>query len=75
MSGVIAMKLKKSKKQKDKATLARVAKEMAQPRFAESCRKEEEEANHRVRKHDAFLDSAGLHEANIPLRDFETDRK
>jgi len=34
------MQLKKSKKQKDKATLARVVKEMAEPRFAESCRQE-----------------------------------
>jgi hypothetical protein len=48
------VKHKKSKKQKDKATLAGVAKEMAAPRFAESARKEEEEANHRVMKHDHF---------------------
>ena len=39
------MKLKKLTRQKDKGTLASVKKEMAQPRFAESCRKEEEEAN------------------------------
>jgi hypothetical protein len=51
------MKLRKSKRQKDKATLAHVVKEMAQPRFAESCRKEEEEANHRVTKHDRFVNS------------------
>jgi hypothetical protein len=42
------MKLKKLKKRKDKAILASVTKEMAQPRFAESCRKEEEEANHHI---------------------------
>ena len=40
------MKHVKSKKQKDKETLASVLKEMAQPRFAESARKEEEDANH-----------------------------
>jgi hypothetical protein len=51
------MKLKKLKKQKDKATLASVMKEMARPRFADSCRKEEEEANHRVTKHDTFVDT------------------
>ncbi len=49
------MKLKKSTKKKEKATLASVTKEMAQPRFAESCRKEEEEANHRATKHDTFV--------------------
>ncbi len=38
----------KSKKQKDEDTLASVLKEMAQPRFAESARKEEEDANHKV---------------------------
>jgi hypothetical protein len=52
------VKLKKSKKQKDKATVARVVKEMALPRFAESCRKEEE-SNHRAMKHDTFEDSSG----------------
>jgi hypothetical protein len=51
------MKLKKLKKQKDKATFASVTKEMAQPRFAESARKEEEEANHRLTKHDTFVDT------------------
>jgi hypothetical protein len=51
------MKLKKLKKQKDKVTLISVAKEMARPRFADSCRREEEEANHRVTKHDAFVDT------------------
>jgi hypothetical protein len=50
------VKLKKLKKVKDKAILTSVAKEMAQPRFAESCRKEEEEANHRLTKHDIFVD-------------------
>jgi len=50
------MKLTKSKDKKNKATLARVTKEMAQPRFAESCRKEEEEANHRLTKHETFVD-------------------
>jgi hypothetical protein len=48
------VKHKKSKKQRDKATLASVTKEMAAPRFAESARKEEEELNHRVMKHDHF---------------------
>jgi hypothetical protein len=48
------VKHKKSKKQRDKATLASVTKEMAEPRFAESARKEEEEASHRVMKHDHF---------------------
>jgi len=47
------VKHKKSKKQQDKATLASVTKEMAEPRFAESAR-QEEEANHRVMKHDHF---------------------
>jgi len=49
------MGIKRLKKRKEKSTLASVVKEMARPRFAESCRKEEEEANHRVTKHDAFL--------------------
>jgi hypothetical protein len=40
------MKHVKSKKQKDKETLTSVLKEMAQPRFAESARQEEEDANH-----------------------------
>ena len=39
-------KKNKSKKETARATLANVTKEMAQPRFAESARKEEEEANH-----------------------------
>jgi len=51
------VKLKKARKNKDKATFGRVVKEMAQPRFAESCRKEEEEANHRLTKHDNFAHS------------------
>jgi hypothetical protein len=34
---------------------ANVAKEMARPRFAQSARKEEEEANHRAMKHDSFM--------------------
>jgi hypothetical protein len=42
------MRLKKFKKQKDKAILASVTKEMAHARFAESCRKEEEEENHHI---------------------------
>jgi hypothetical protein len=48
------VKHKKSKRQRDKATLASITKEMAAPRFAESARKEEEELNHRVMKHDHF---------------------
>jgi hypothetical protein len=51
------IKKKKSKKQSDKKTLDRVTKEMARPRFAESARKEEEEANHRLTKHDSFLNT------------------
>jgi hypothetical protein len=51
------VKRKQSKKRQDKATLARVTKEMARPRFAESARKEEEEANHRVNKHESFIPS------------------
>ena len=49
----MSVKHKESKKQRDKATLASVTKEMAWPRFAESARKEEE-ANHGVMKHDYF---------------------
>jgi hypothetical protein len=51
------VKKKKSKKQSDRETLDRVTKEMARPRFAESARKEEEEANHRLTKHDNFLNT------------------
>jgi hypothetical protein len=47
------IKKKKSKKQSDHKTLDRVRKEMSRPRFAESARKEEE-ANHRLTKHDSF---------------------
>jgi hypothetical protein len=43
--------LSESKKHKDKETLASVFKEMAQPRFAESARKAEEDANHEFTKH------------------------
>lgn len=50
-------KKKKSKKQSARATLASVTKEMARPRFPESARKEEEEANHRLAKHDSFINS------------------
>lgn len=52
---------KKSKKQRDEKTVASVVKEMARPRFAESAReeeeKEQEEASHRLTKHQSFLDS------------------
>jgi hypothetical protein len=48
------IKKKKSKKQSDRKTLDRVTKEMARPRFAESARKEEEGANHRLTKRDSF---------------------
>jgi hypothetical protein len=51
------IKKKKLKKETDQKTLDRVTKEMARPRFAESARKEEEEANHRLTKHDSFLNS------------------
>jgi hypothetical protein len=50
----MSVKHKKSKKQRDIATLASVAKEMAGPRFAESVRKAEEEINHGTTKHDGF---------------------
>jgi len=46
------VKHKKSKKQRDIATLASVTKEMAGPRFAESVRKAEQKANHDAMKHD-----------------------
>jgi hypothetical protein len=42
------VKRKKSKKELDKAALAAVAKEMGQPRFAESARREEEAAEHQA---------------------------
>jgi hypothetical protein len=42
------MKRKKSKKELDKAALAAVAKEMEQPRFVESARREVEAASHQV---------------------------
>jgi hypothetical protein len=42
------VKPKKSKKELDKAALAAVAKEMEQPRFAESARREEEAAGHQA---------------------------
>jgi hypothetical protein len=41
------MKLKKSQKQEDNATLATVTREMARPRFSESARKEQNGAHHR----------------------------
>jgi hypothetical protein len=47
----------KSKKRKDKETLTSVLKEMAQPRFAESARKEEEDAKHEVTGHTSDQDS------------------
>jgi len=42
------MKRKKSKKELDKAALAAVAKEMEQPRFVESARREVEAASQQV---------------------------
>jgi hypothetical protein len=45
----------KSRKKFARSTPASVTKEMARPRFAESARKEEEEANHRAMKHDSFM--------------------
>jgi hypothetical protein len=42
------MSKKKLNRPTDKATLASVTKEMAQPRFCESARTEEEAANHQV---------------------------
>jgi hypothetical protein len=44
------MTKKKSKKELAGITLAKITKEMAQPRFAESARKEED-ANHHVTTH------------------------
>jgi hypothetical protein len=41
-----SMKRKRSNKERDKAALAAVTKEMEQPRFAESARREEEAAGH-----------------------------
>jgi hypothetical protein len=41
-----SMKRKRSKKERDKAVLAAVTKEMEQPRFAESARPQEEVAGH-----------------------------
>lgn len=46
----VMTKKKKSKKESAKATLASVTKEMAQPRFAESARKQED-ANRHVTAH------------------------
>jgi hypothetical protein len=51
------VKKKKSKKQSDRETLDRVTKEMARPRFAESARKEDEEANYRFMKHNNFMNT------------------
>jgi hypothetical protein len=56
------MKHKKSKRQKDNETLTRVRKEMAQPRFAESARRELQVAN------DEGTERAGGHRAVIPVR-------
>jgi len=47
----------KLKKQRDNKPLASVKKEMARPRFVESARKEEEEANHCVMRHDSFMNT------------------
>ncbi|MFZ0787719.1 MAG: hypothetical protein WBP92_14905 [Candidatus Acidiferrales bacterium] len=53
-----AMTKKKSRKKFPRATLASITKEMAQPRFAESARKEEE-ANHHVAAHPKPLKRSG----------------
>jgi hypothetical protein len=45
----------KSRKKFARSALTSVAKEMARPRFAQSARKDEEEANHRAMKHDSFM--------------------
>jgi hypothetical protein len=47
---------KKSKKKRRNKALASISKEMAQPRFAASARKDEEEANHRAMRHNSFMD-------------------
>jgi hypothetical protein len=44
------VKRKKSKKQRDQAAIAAVTREMAQPRFAVSARRDEEAAVHLVPK-------------------------
>jgi hypothetical protein len=49
------IKKNKSKKAVARATLDSVTKEMARPRFAESCTQEEEEAIHGVAKHHGFV--------------------
>jgi len=46
MSRWTMTKRKKSTKEDSRETLARITKEMAQPRFAESARKEEDANNH-----------------------------
>jgi hypothetical protein len=48
MTSSIVTKKRKSEKESDRAILASVKKEMARPRFPESAREEEEQANHRV---------------------------
>lgn len=50
-----AVKLKKSKKQLDRAALAVVAKAMEQPRIVESARREKEAAGHQVTNHRKLL--------------------
>jgi hypothetical protein len=50
-----AVKLKKSKKQLDRAALEVVAKVMEQPRFVESARREEEAAGRQVTNHRKLL--------------------
>jgi hypothetical protein len=50
------MKRKKSKKQKDKATISTVTREMALPRFSESARKEQADIlHHHLIKHNPPL--------------------
>ena len=52
-----AMRCKKSKKQKDKETLAEVFKEMAQPRFAKSARRYKEYLLQKVKPRRVLLRS------------------
>ncbi len=59
------VKKKKSRKIFTRVTLASITKEMAQPRFAESARKEED-ANHHVATHPTHL-TKGPRKNNLTL--------
>jgi len=57
MTSLIMSKKRKAKEKVARATVASVTKEIAWPRFAESARKEEEEASHRATKHGSFMNT------------------